>query len=55
MDFFDIYYLASTYEFEGRKLQEAIHQTLENRRTDYAKKFLESISQFHTSRDMEQR
>lgn len=51
-DFFDIYYLASTYEFEGRKLQEAIHQTLENRRTDYAKNSLERISQFHTSRDM---
>ncbi len=30
-DFFDIYYLAGNYEFEGRKLQEAIFATLDNR------------------------
>jgi predicted nucleotidyltransferase component of viral defense system len=51
-DFFDIYYLASTYHFEGRKLQEAIQQTLENRRTEYARNSLDRISHFHTDRDM---
>lgn len=51
-DFFDIYYLATTFDFEGRKLQEAIQQTIENRRTDYAKNSLERIAQFHTNRDM---
>lgn len=51
-DFFDIYYLATTFDFEGRKLQEAIQQTIENRRTEYAKNSLERIAQFHTNRDM---
>lgn len=30
-DFFDIYYLATSNNFEGRKLQEAIFETLENK------------------------
>jgi len=34
-DFFDIYYLARTFNFEGRKLQEAIFETLQNRGTSY--------------------
>lgn len=51
-DFFDIYYLATTFDFEGRKLQEAIQQTIENRRTEYAKNSLERIAQFHANRDM---
>jgi predicted nucleotidyltransferase component of viral defense system len=51
-DFFDIYYLATMFDFECRKLQEAIQQTLENRQTDFTKKSLENISQFHTNMDM---
>lgn len=34
-DFYDIYYLANSFEFEGRKLQEAIYKTLTNRGTPY--------------------
>lgn len=34
-DFYDIYYLASSFEFEGEKLQEAIYRTLSNRKTPY--------------------
>lgn len=34
-DFYDIYYLAHTFDFDGRSLQEAIVQTLENRGTTY--------------------
>jgi len=34
-DYYDIYYIACTFPFEGRKLQEAISQTLRNRGTDY--------------------
>lgn len=34
-DYYDIYYLATTYSFDGRKLQEAIFETLENRGTLY--------------------
>ncbi len=36
-DFYDIYYLATTFDFEGRKLQEAIYETLTNRGTSYEK------------------
>ena len=36
-DFYDIYYLATTFDFEGRKLQEAIYETLSNRGTPYEK------------------
>ena len=32
-DFYDIYYLATSYNFEGRKVQEAIYETFSNRGT----------------------
>jgi predicted nucleotidyltransferase component of viral defense system len=47
-DYYDIYYLATTFDFEGRKLQEAIYETLSNRGTPYEKdsiKILESLAQ----------
>lgn len=34
-DFYDIYYLATAFDFDGRKLQEAIFETLSNRGTPY--------------------
>ncbi len=34
-DYYDIYYIAQTFDFDGRKLQEAIMQTLETRGTNY--------------------
>ena len=36
-DFYDIYYLSRTFDFEGRSLQEAIVQTLSNRGTSYGR------------------
>lgn len=42
-DFYDIYYLAMNYNFEGRKLQEAIFETLDNRGTIYEKDTLEMV------------
>lgn len=36
-DFYDIYYLATNFDFDGRKLQEAISETLSNRGTPYEK------------------
>ena len=42
-DFYDIYYLATTFDFEGRKLQEAIYETLSNRGTPYEKDSVEVI------------
>ncbi len=43
-DFFDIYYLATTFDFDGRKLQEAIYETLTNRGTPYEKDSVTIIS-----------
>ena len=34
-DYYDIYFIAQTFDFDGRKLQEAIMQTLETRGTSY--------------------
>jgi len=42
-DFYDIYYLATNYDFEGRKLQEAIFETLDNRGRSYEKDTLERV------------
>ena len=42
-DFYDIYYLARTFDFEGRLLQEAIFETLQNRGTSYDRDTFESI------------
>jgi predicted nucleotidyltransferase component of viral defense system len=36
-DFYDIYYLSKTFDFEGQKLQTAIYETLQNRGTPYEK------------------
>lgn len=42
-DFYDIYYLAKNYNFEGRELQEAIFETLNNRRRVFEKDTLDKI------------
>jgi len=34
-DFYDIYYLSQTFDFDGQKLQTAIHETLSTRGTEY--------------------
>ena len=51
-DFFDIYYLASTCDFEGRKLQEAIYETLQNRGTSYEKDSLEHVGKLLSDKDI---
>jgi predicted nucleotidyltransferase component of viral defense system len=43
-DFYDIYYLATTFDFEGRKLQEAIYETLSNRARAYEEDSITIIS-----------
>lgn len=45
-DFFDIYYLLGVFDFEGRKLQEAIFRTLEYRGTIYESDSFERIRDF---------
>ena len=36
-DIYDIYYISKMFDFEGRALQQAIYETLQNRGTDYDK------------------
>lgn len=42
-DFYDIYYLSRTFDFDGAKLQSAIQQTLRNRGTTYGKDSFDHI------------
>lgn len=42
-DFYDIYYLATSFEFEGRKLQEAIYETFSKRGTIYERDTVQVI------------
>ena len=48
-DFYDIYYLATSFEFEGRKIQEAIYETLSKRRTPYEKDTVQVIQRLITN------
>lgn len=51
-DYFDIYYLAITYSFDGRKLQEAIFETLQKRGTPYDTSTLLDVERFSKNREM---
>lgn len=51
-DYYDIYYLANTFNFDGRKLQEAISETLQNRGTVYDKDTFNSVVSFSERDDM---
>ncbi len=51
-DYFDVYYLAFSFNFDGRKLQEAIFETLQNRGTVYEKDSLQNIISFANNDDM---
>lgn len=51
-DFYDIYYLANTFEFDGRSLQQAIQGTLENRGTNYEKNSFDRIMDFGQNHEM---
>jgi predicted nucleotidyltransferase component of viral defense system len=45
-DYYDLYFIAHTFDFDGRKLQDAIMQTLQNRGTDYDRSSFEEIIGF---------
>ncbi|MDD4262375.1 nucleotidyl transferase AbiEii/AbiGii toxin family protein [Syntrophaceticus schinkii] len=51
-DFYDIYYLATTFDFDGRMLQEAIYETLSNRGTPYEKDSVAIISRLAEDDDI---
>jgi len=54
-DFYDIWYLANTFDFDGRKLQEAIYETLQNRGTVYEANSFSYIMAFDKDRDMQRK
>ncbi len=54
-DFYDIYYLARTFDFDGAKLQIAITRTLERRGTPYAKDSFKRIISLAEDVDMQKR
>lgn len=49
-DFYDLYYISRLFEFDGRKLQEAVYQTLEHRGTPREQNSFEQIKAFCTNK-----
>ena len=54
-DFYDIYYLARTYDFEGMILKNAIFETLRRRATPYEEDSVKRIIQLADDVDMQRR
>lgn len=54
-DFYDIYYLSKTIDFEGVKLQSAISETLKRRATSYNKDSFKRIVALAENEDMQKR
>ena len=52
-DFYDIYYLSCTFDFDGLKLQTAIQETLQNRGTAYEKDSFERVLALADDPDMQ--
>ena len=52
-DFYDIYYLSRSFDFEGLKLQTAIQETLQNRGTAYEKDSFDRILALAEDEDMQ--
>lgn len=52
-DFYDIYYLSRTFDFEGAKLQTALFETLQNRGTAYEKDSFERVIALADDADMQ--
>jgi len=52
-DFYDIYYLSHTFDFDGRTLQEAFMQTLSTRGTPYERSSFDRIIMLAKNTDMQ--
>lgn len=52
-DFYDIYYLSHTFDFDGLKLQTAIQETLQNRGTAYEKDSFDRVLALADDFDMQ--
>lgn len=53
-DFFDIYYLSHLFDFDGRKLQEALFETLQHRGTAYEKDSMDRVKEFEESKFLQE-
>lgn len=54
-DFYDIYYLSRTFNFEGAKLQAAIFETLQRRGTSYDRDSFKRVVSLAEDEDMQKR
>lgn len=54
-DFYDIWYLANMFNFDGSKLQEAIFETLQNRGTIFEESTFSNVIDFDKSPDMQKK
>ena len=54
-DFYDIYYLARTFDFDGAMLQKAIFETLQNRGTPYDRDSFQRITALADNEAMQKR
>ncbi len=54
-DFYDIYYLATSFDFDGMKLQQAIYETLTNRDRSYEKDSVIVISRLTEEVEIQKR
>lgn len=54
-DFYDTYYIATTFDLEGRKLQEALYETLSNRGRAYEKDTIRDILRLSSNLEVKKR
>ena len=54
-DFYDIYYLSRTFDFDGAKLQSAIFETLQRRGTPYDRDSFKRVVALGDDEDMQKR
>jgi predicted nucleotidyltransferase component of viral defense system len=54
-DFYDIFYLAHTFDFEGQKLRDALSETLRNRGTDFDRDSFDRMVQLVNDKDIQVR
>jgi predicted nucleotidyltransferase component of viral defense system len=54
-DFYDIFYLAQTFDFDGQKLGKALEETLKNRKTEYSQESFARILQLADNHDIQVR
>ena len=54
-DIYDIYYLSSMFDFDGRALQQAVFETLQNRGTAYERDSFERVIALADNKDIQVR